>query len=333
MGMVAGSQQIIKTMKENSAARNLVRRRNALTGVVITIAWILNGAGAAAQSLTGTVEIAQWGVSFEVPDGWTGQETEVGYVFVSKDQPGFMLVSRHEAATLDALRAEAQQGIADEGGTLLLPEGPIKTFGSTGLAADFVGTMQGEAARAYAVGLVPANGQGITALVAASPKEMSSELRAVAEHVARTAVFTPRHEAHLGQPQQKGSEEKEWVEYLKGCRLYLNNSYNSGDGSGYIDETTIDLCPNYFTISDYDFTSFGQTEAVIDDAPYIHSQGLGAGTWDVIPLDRSSVLQLRFHDGNVTRFKLGWEDGKTYLDGERWLRACDASVSVGPECH
>jgi hypothetical protein len=48
-----------------------------------------------------------------------------------------------------------------------------------------------------------------------------------------------------------------------------------------------------------------------------------------------SVLQLRFQDGSTRSHTLGYEDGKTFLDGRRWLRTCnpnDAVVEARPQC-
>ena len=47
------------------------------------------------------------------------------------------------------------------------------------------------------------------------------------------------------------------------------------------------------------------------------------------------VLHLRFNDGSTNTYTLGYEDGKTYLNGRRWLRTCnpnDQVVEARPQC-
>ena len=257
-----------------------------------------------------------------------------GYVFAAPSEQGFLAVLPHEARTIEALRAEAARGITDDYGTRLQATGPTEAFGENGLAADFEGWIEGRPARARAIGLVAPHGTGATVLVATAPDRFSGEHAMLAEEVARSIVFTaPPAETASAQPTQPaGAEEQEWQEFLHGCRLYVNNSYDSGDGSGITDETTIDLCPGYFTFSDHSLTVFNEMDPVSGDDPYLHSNQKGTGQWDVVRQGGASVLRLRFHDGRTTTFRLGWDDGKTFLDGQRWLRSCNPDVSVGPQC-
>ena len=48
-----------------------------------------------------------------------------------------------------------------------------------------------------------------------------------------------------------------------------------------------------------------------------------------------AVLQLLFHDGTAQSYTLSFEDGKTFLEGRRWLRTCnpdDQVVEARPQC-
>ncbi len=301
----------------------------------VTLLFIGSSTGHA-QDRAADVEDTAWGLRFTPPEGWTQVEAPEGYVFAAPAQQGFLAVLPHEARTVDALRAEAAEGIVDEYGTQLGAKGPVEAFGDQGVAADFEGWIEGSPAWARVIGLISSHGPGATVLVAAAPEQFSGEHAALAERVARSVVFVAPSNDTNPEPststQAAGSEEQEWHHFLAGCRLYISNSYNSGDGSGYIDETTIDLCPSYFTFSDKSMTVFNEMDPVSGDDPYLHSNRKGAGQWSVVREGGNSVLQLQFHNGSVKAFRLGWEDGKTYLDGKRWLRACDQSVSVGPQC-
>ena len=131
------------------------------------------------------------------------------------------------------------------------------------------------------------------------------------------------------------AEAREWAEWLQGCRLSYFNSYDSGyGGGGYIDETVIDLCPGYFHHSANSETVFNARDLSGSDRS-LSSSEQGAGQWQVISAEGQLGLQLRFHDGTVQTYRLGYEDGKTFLNGKRYLRTCnpnDSVVEARPRC-
>ena len=289
----------------------------------------------AQQPAPAEITDAAWGIRFAPPSGWMRHPAQEGYLFASPTQEAFMAVLPHEARTLDALRAEAQQGLADGMGTALQLQGALEPFGDNGLTATFTGLIEGSPGRAQVVGLIAPQGRGVTLLVAAAPQHFSEAHKTIAEETARSVVFTAPP-AQSASNQAAGTEEQEWQEFLQGCRLSYFNRYNSGyGGGGYIDETVIDLCPGYFTFNDHTETVFNTTDPVSGNDPYIHRDQRGSGQWSVVRQGGQSVLHLRFHDGTVRSHVLGWEDGKTFLDDRRWLRTCnpnDQVVEARPQC-
>lgn len=311
--------------------------------IVLTVILFVSIGIAHAQHPVGEIEDSAWGLRFTPPEGWTQVQAPEGYVFAAPSQQGFLAVLHHQAPTLDALRAEAQQGIADGTGTLLRLQGAITAFGDSGLAADYEGWIEGSPARARAVGLVARHGRGVTILVAIAPGQYSAEHAALAEEVAQSVVFSaPPAQAAPTQP--AGTEEQEWQEFFQGCRLSYFNRYDSGYSGadsgfgtgGYIDETVIDMCPGYFRFNDHTETVFNDMNPATGNSPYINNDRRGSGQWSVVRQGGESVLQLHFHDGTVKSYALGYEDGKTFLDGKRWLRTCDPNSSVveaRPQCY
>ena len=94
-----------------------------------------------------------------------------------------------------------------------------------------------------------------------------------------------------------------------------------------MDETIIDLCPGYFLYGDESGTNFGSGSMA--------SQKRGSGQWRVVQQGSEVVLQLQFNNGSTNAYTLGYEDGKTYLNGRRWLRTCnpnDQVVEARPRC-
>lgn len=314
--------------------------RTSVLSLLLT-AGVVAFAGAPAPAvLAAEVEDAAWGLRFAPPEGWVRQPAPEGYLFVAPDQRGLLAVLPHETGTLEALRAEAARGIADGAGTALRLSGAVEAFGENGLAGNYAGWIEGAPARARVVGLVSPGGRGATIVVAAAPEHYSDEHAALAATVAGSVAFAEP----AGQPASTGSsparpagaEEREWQEFLEGCRLSYFNRYDSGyGGGGYIDETVIDLCAGYFTFGDHSETVFGTTDPVSGDQPFLHSERRGTGQWSVVRQGGESVLELRFHDGTTRSHALGYEDGKTFLDGRRWLRTCnpnDTVVEARPQC-
>lgn len=296
-----------------------------------------------AQTHSGEIEDPTWGLRFTPPAGWAPVQAPEGYVFAAPSQQGFLAVLPHGAQTLDALRAEAQRGIADGAGTVLRLQGAITTFGDNGLAASYEGWVEGSPARAHAIGLIAPHGRGVTILVAVAPQQYSAEHAVLVEAVARSVVFAaPSVQAVQAQPAE--AKEREWQEFFEGCRLSCFNRYDSGYSGadtgfgtgGYIDEIVIDLCPGYFRFNGHTETVFNDVNPATGNAPYIDKAQKGSGQWSVVRQGGESVLRLRFHDGAVRSYVLGYEEGKTFLDGRRWLRTCDPNSSVveaRPQCY
>lgn len=314
--------------------------RRALLPLALTATLAAFAAVPAPVALAADVEDAAWGLRFAPPEGWVRQPAPEGYLFVAPDQRGLLAVLPHEIGSLDALRAEAARGIADGAGTALRIESAVERFGESGLAADYAGWIEGSPARARVVSFVAPHGRGATIAVAAAPEHYSDEHAALAATVAESVVFTEpaAQSASTGSKPARpaGAEEREWQEFLEGCRLSYFNRYDSGyGGGGYIDETVIDLCSGYFTFGDHSETVFNTTDPVSGDDAFLHSDARGSGVWSVVRRGGESVLELRFHDGTTRSHTLGYEDGKTFLDGGRWLRTCnpnDSVVEARPQC-
>ncbi len=62
----------------------------------------------------------------------------------------------------------------------------------------------------------------------------------------------------------------------------------------------------------------------------------GSGTWRVIAQNGEPILQLNYYKRKVASYTLSSnEKGRTYLDGDRYLRTCDANdqvVEARPNC-
>ncbi|RMD91480.1 MAG: hypothetical protein D6813_07605 [Calditrichaeota bacterium] len=286
------------------------------------------------QSLPGKVEPGQsarvkndeWGMSFTIPTGWIARLTESGYVLGSKTVKGILLLLPNEVTSLDELHSGAQEGVVESDGIQLRLVGEIKPFGQNGLAANYQGTVQGKKARAYAIGLLSPYGMGAIIMIMVEPKSYTPEHTKSVEALARSIRFYKPPISPMA---------KEWKQKLSGCRLSYFSRYSSG-GSGYTSETTIDLCAQgFFRYGLEDETVWNAVPGTLTGG-YVMKYGKGSGTWQVVVQNGAPVLQLNYYNGKVAAYKLSTDEkGRTYLDGDRYLRTCDPNdqvVEARPHC-
>ncbi len=271
------------------------------------------------------------GIRFVIPKGWIGRKTEAGYVFGSKTDKGIMLMLPHDFKSLGVLRQEAHKGII-EAGTVLKLQGKVHSFGKNGLAAKYSGTMQGQKATAYAIGLISPYGGGVTIFVAVESASYSTKYQKVAEALARSVKFFKP---------EVPSVAEEWKKRLNNSRLTYMWSYYSGgsvDGSyaGGSQETKIDLCAQgYFRYSDRsEMAVDGGYSSDYNVSGYDADRDKGQGTWEVVGRGQQAVLRLKFRDGRVFEYTLHLQDGKTYLNGKRFYRTYSNAPVAGhrPNC-
>jgi hypothetical protein len=278
-----------------------------------------------AQTTTNSVTDPAIGLQYTIPNGWIGQQIDGGYLFGSNSVKGFLLITYHQYKTLDEIRAEAAQGIADENGTMLTLSGSLVAAGKNGLAGTFTGTVEWQKAKAYAASLVsPFGTGGITILAAVEEASYSPAYQGYVESVVKSVSFSKSKVTPIAQ---------QWKKWLNNSRLTYMNSYNSGyGGGGYQDKTIIDLCSaGYFRYNDH-------SETVLNAGDYAggYSSGSsnGSGQWKVVSRGNQAVLQLVFSNGELYEYTLRDRDGKTYLNDNRYfLTYGDSSVeSARPNC-
>lgn len=266
-----------------------------------------------------------WGLTFLVPEGWQARavQGESAYILGSSEIDGLMLVLPTTTPTLEQLRVDMQQGVHEDGGTALHPDGEIATFGEDGLAAEYRGSLEGQSVRAYVASRIAPEGMGASVLVATEPTAFDRVHRTAARRLARKIQFF--------QPETT-PVVAEWQKRLRGRVLSKYRRYNAG-GGGSTSRTTIDLCAaGHFYHSRRHQASFNTGEPT---GGYATGARQGAGHWEVIAQSDRPRLRLTFHDGDVWTYELGWGDNipgsssrYTSLDGDNYLR----TPSERPDC-
>ena len=278
-------------------------------------------------SAPGDVKNNDWGMSFTKPAGWDGRLTEAGYVLGSNTEKGLLLILPNEAKDMATMRAEAQKGLMEEGGTYLTLAGNLKAVGQNGLAGKYQGTLQGEQANAYVVGLISPHEYGAVVMVAVEPASYGPKYEQLAEELARSIRFFKPVVPPLAQ---------QWKRDLNNCKLSYYDSYSSYSGGGYTTKKTFDLCAaGFFRYNLEDETIWNAGDGSLTGG-YAANYGNGNGTWSVVGRGGQAVLVLKFYDGKVWEYEMSTNaDGHTLMNGTRYLRTCnpnDSVVEARPDC-
>ncbi len=264
------------------------------------------------EQLTGKINERYLGIAFTIPEQWTGYKTDIGYLMVSETQKGFILVMQHGYNSVSELRGAAREVIADDGGTLLQPEGEPEAIGNSALGMHYTGYVEYQQAKAYAIGLISSHGGGVTILTAVEPQTFSQTYIDLVKNIARGVEFS--------KPEIPPVVD-EWKNSLSGMRLTYMHTYSSGTSGGFSDRIVIDLCPdNIFSYSSSHNLSIDTGGAF----GYNHGNDGGAGSWDIISVNGQPALQLSFNDGSLRQHMISFENNTFYLDNRRYFRTREA---------
>ena len=275
--------------------------------------------------LTGHINLEQLGIAFDIPANWMGQETNQAILLGSNSEAGLIILTLHDHNDVNMLKADARNGIIDQGIQLSL-NGDFEAIGDQGVGAPFTGVMQGQAVDAYISGIVNPYGQGVSVLAVTTKEQYSSRYRDLVLQISKSLQFSQVANAVV--------DNNDWHSLLNHTKLTYLNSYNSGTGSyggyttggGYSDEESIELCPaGYFRFSSSSTMSFDSGGGF----GYSGDQSAGHGKWSV----KGNVLTLQFNDGSVKTYTCTMEDGKTFLNGYRYYRiGAGDQYGNGPSC-
>lgn len=307
--------------------------KNTLTMCFLTLVPLWTFVTPSCSQATGTVEYKYLGLRFTIPDGWIGQENEIGYLVGSYTEPGFALLTTNPSKSLDQLRQQAQQGIYDQNGTVLNPAGQLETIGQNALGGEFHGTLEGQQVKAFLAGIINTHGDGVTIMVAAAPHEFSSTHRTLALDLIQSMQFFEAETAPI---------VEEWRQRLQNAKLTSMDSYYSSgsgvdvggtvysSGGGYNNKVEIHLCGQGF------FKYKSSSSVSVDQGAFGSSQnaGQGSGSWSVIGnSEGGAVLRLSFHNGETFEYTLTYTNNQTLLNGKRYYRTyASEGAEFGPEC-
>lgn len=284
---------------------------------------------------TGTVNYNNLGLSFTIPDGWVGQETQIGYLMGSNTVPGMVLLIPHDQPyTVSEIENQLKAGIQDMNGTNLQLTGDITAFGN-GAGGEFSGTMESQPVKAFIIGVQNPHGNGLSIVAVTTPEHFGAQYQSLAQEVMGDVVFSKVAQNTASQNASKGESIEEWKAWMQNVKLTYMESYSSISsgvsgmtGGGYSFSKEIDLCgEGYFKYYGNSSISIGSDVS----SGLSGSSNRGNGTWDI---RRSSnghpELVLNFNNGNTTSYVLTYEDTELYLDGTRYFRTFKGDYA--PSC-
>jgi len=247
------------------------------------------------------------GFRFHAPDGFAAVPDKIWYQLISPRTEARILVTRHAAGSIQEMKKLSAEGITYGEDLQLMPAGPATMLTQSTMVLDLTGQIEGRPGKARLVVLQSPHGGGAMILAAGSEGTLR-EYTSLADAVAKTVQF-----------QKVGATPAMdfWTNRLKGRKLHYFSRYSSGASSGgYAEHKQMSLC------ADGSFHSQGDFSASID-VPGA-SAGMGrdsanAGKWKLVPNLDQVMLVLVFANGPEGRITLADQDGKTLLNGRRWL--------------
>jgi hypothetical protein len=125
----------------------------------------------------------------------------------------------------------------------------------------------------------------------------------------------PQQGSATGNPHDGTQLGVEWYQFLAGKKVTQMSSYSSGSAGGYSSRTDVHLCPN----GQFALAGNSMVSADVGGASgYSGGNSQGSGTWRIITQGQLVGIELRYANGGVEQYQLDYQDGATYVNGERW---------------
>ena len=269
------------------------------------------------------VNFPSLGVSFVVPDDWTGQIPPGAEAFVmgSHIRQGLVIAVSHQASQLSDLAQEFQQPVPLDQGVVLRLQQPAQVSGSQMSAlisvSDGINNLPG-----YLIALARDGGGGVVfAGFGAEPVDYYQTLvGALAGSFQETEVKTVTGQQSSGGDSagEAASQVREWDQFLRGKKLTYLHSYSSNTpgGGGFSTQVEYYLCrDSQFHYRSSNSLSGGSFAAF----PGGGSASSGQGRWEIFSEGAAVGIEFRWNDGGVTASRLEFSDNTTYLNGERYF--------------
>lgn len=266
------------------------------------------------------VELSELGLSFDIPDGWSGG-VQGEYILLGHETiPGMMLLFQNHSKTAQELQRLAMQGIIEEG-VALSPSGEFAIVNNLRVQGYYEGQYDGANVKAFAVGLIKESGSGLSLLMVTALDKFTIIHEQEANKLIKTVRFSEPTVENNAQVQF-------WKDRLMGKMLKYTFNRSSNDYNGgytaYNERKTVSFCANGR------FNYYSSENASIDTGTnaglFNNSKRGNEGSYEIYAAQNSVWLDLTFDTAEVYTFELTTDDSglKTFIDGSRYLLSGDA---------
>ncbi len=290
---------------------------------ILVLILILNASDVSAQQLPQHIELPELGLSFDIPEGWTGQLDGETIVMGHERIPGIMTAFQNHSKSTDELKKLAMEGIID-GGLQLTPSAEFTVNGEHKVSGNYIGTLNGTEVKSFATGLINGLGVGVNVVIIAEKNEFSE---VHAEEVGKLIQSVKFYESRDSEPTML------WKKKIMGKQLkYLfthSDSDYSGSTTSFSERRTVDLCTNgryYYYSNTSNNINVGNSNAPQGDisaykgSVFTDGTGHAEGTYQIYSLGNNSFLAFTTAEGDIIEYDLSADaNGHTYLDGTRYL--------------
>lgn len=267
------------------------------------------------------IDLPELGLSFDIPDGWTGQLEGEYLILGHQSIPGLMIIFQNNSPNTQALKETAMEGISEEG-IALKPSSDFVIKGTNRVEGYYEGSFSAAPVKAYAIGLINGLGSGINILILTEKPLFNASHQREATKLAQSVRFYKVKDT---------PNTTFWKNKLVGKQLkymYTNSSIDYTGGSvGLSEKTTIDLCRNgefYYYSNTHSHIAVGNTapdySTSSSSGGSVLSNQNTTGNYKIYSLGQESYLELSFHSGTVVEYDLSNDAaGSTFLDETRYL--------------
>lgn len=256
------------------------------------------------------IKLPELGLSFEIPEGWTGQRQGDYFIMGHTTLAGMIVMSNHNAKSTAALERSALQGIMEEG--VALQVSSELSISKNSVSGYYEGLYNGTQAKGYGIGLVNKLGLGISILILTESSLFTEKHISEVKKLANTVRFSEAIE---------DSKTTEWRSYLTGNQLkYMHTAGGSDYSGGYTgtsEVVIINLCANGL------FTYYSNANASFDSSGgfgHTNNNADSQGSYRFSGFEGLVTLTLTFENGEVLEFDLSQNEAQhTLLNDNRYF--------------
>lgn len=273
-----------------------------------------------AQNAPQQINLPEIGLSFTIPEGWTGEQQGEAILLGHHTIPGLIILFQNTAKSAEELRALAVKGIVDVE-LDLKAKGEFILQSAERVQGEYEGVLQGNKVKAFAIGLINGLGSGMNIVIVTSEDKFTEQHIDEASKIATSVTFSEEKDA---------KETIQWKQWLVGRKLkysYSNSNIDYMGGSTHMSDTTViklyeDGSFYFYSSSLNTFTS-GSNQPLDNNNPsgggYIGGQDQNNGTYTIYTDTKGSFLELHFKDDSYKLYELGTNREKqTTLNGTRY---------------